>query len=63
LTGLLSGVFASRLLANVVYQANPLDPVVLVGAVFTMALLGILASAVPALRALAIDPSGLMREE
>jgi predicted permease len=63
LMGLLLGAFASRLLANVVYQANPLDPVVLGGAVFTMALLGILASATPALRAIAVDPSRLMREE
>jgi ABC-type antimicrobial peptide transport system permease subunit len=63
LMGLLLGAFAGRLLANVVYQANPLDPVVLGGAVFTMALLGILASAAPALRALAVDPSSLMREE
>jgi predicted permease len=63
LTGLLLVVFATRLLADVVYQADPLDPVVLGGAVFTMALLGILASATPALRALAVDPSRLMREE
>jgi len=61
--GLLLGVFASRLLAQIVYQANPRDPVVVVGAVLTMALLGVAASAVPALRALAIDPSKLMREE
>jgi predicted permease len=61
--GLLLGVFASRLLEKIVYQANPLDPVVLGGAVLGMALLGIAASATPALRALAVDPSRLMREE
>jgi len=63
LAGLLLGVFASRLLGQIVYQANPMDPVVLGGAVITMALLGIAASAIPALRALAVDPSRLMREE
>jgi ABC-type antimicrobial peptide transport system permease subunit len=63
LAGLLLGVFASRLLGNIVYQADPLDPVVLGGAVLTMALLGIAASATPALRALAVDPSRLMRDE
>jgi ABC-type antimicrobial peptide transport system permease subunit len=63
LLGLLSGVLASRLLGHVVYQANPRDPVVIVGAVVTMALLGIAASAIPALRALAVDPSKLLREE
>jgi predicted permease len=61
--GLLSGVFATRLLAQIVYQANPRDPVVLGGAVLTMALLGIVAAAIPAWRALAVDPSELMREE
>ena len=61
--GLLSGVLASRLLGQIVYQANPRDPVVVGGAVLTMALLGILASAIPARRALGVDPSRLMREE
>jgi len=63
LLGLLLGVFAKRLLEHVVYQANPLDPIVVIGAVLTMALLGIAASAFPALRALAVDPSKLLREE
>ena len=61
--GLLSGIFATRLLGRIVYRANPGDPVVVAGAVLTMALLGIAASAVPAWRALAVDPSKLMREE
>ncbi len=63
LVGLLFGVFASRLLGQIVYQANPRDPVVVVGAVLTMAVLGLAASAIPALRALAVDPSKLLREE
>jgi ABC-type antimicrobial peptide transport system permease subunit len=61
--GLLSGVFANRLLGQIVYRANPRDPVVVGGAVLTMALLGIAASAIPAWRALGVDPSKLMREE
>ena len=63
LAGLLLGAFASRLLEQIVYQANPRDPVVVGVAVLTMALLGIAASAIPALRALAVDPSKLLREE
>ncbi len=63
LVGLLLGVFASGLLGQIVYQANPRDPVVIGGAVLTMALLGLAASAIPALRALAVDPSKLLREE
>ncbi len=61
--GLLAGIFASRLLAHIVYQANPRDPVVVACAILTMALIGISASAIPAAKALAIDPSTLMREE
>lgn len=61
--GLLAGIFASRLLGRIVYQANPLDPMVVGGAVLTMALLGMAASAIPAWRALAVDPSKLIRQE
>jgi predicted permease len=61
--GLLAGLFANRLLGQIVYQANPRDPLVVGGAVLTMALLGIAASAIPARRALSVDPSKLMREE
>jgi ABC-type antimicrobial peptide transport system permease subunit len=61
--GLLSGAFANHLLGRIVYQANARDPLVVGGAVLTMALLGVAASAIPARRALAVDPSKLMREE
>ncbi len=61
--GLLAGVFASRLLGHLVYRADPGDPMVVGGVVLTMALLGVAAAAVPARRALAADPSELMREE
>ena len=63
LVGLFVGFFANRWLGEIVYQANPREPVVVLGAVLTMALLGVAASAIPALRALAVDPSKLMREE
>jgi ABC-type antimicrobial peptide transport system permease subunit len=61
--GLLSGVFANRLLGRIVYQANSRDPLVLCGAMATMALLGAVASWIPAQRALRVDPSRLMRED
>ena len=61
--GLLVGILASRLLASVVYQATPRDPVVLAGVVLAMLLLGLLATWIPARRALAIDPAILMRED
>jgi predicted permease len=61
--GLLLGILASRVLASIVYQATPRDPVVLAGVVLAMLLLGLLATWIPAQRALSIDPSILMREE
>jgi ABC-type antimicrobial peptide transport system permease subunit len=63
LLGLLAAFSASRLLGQIVYQANPSDPAVVGSVVLTMALLGIAASAIPARRALNVDPSKLMREE
>jgi ABC-type antimicrobial peptide transport system permease subunit len=63
LVGLLAGILARPLLGQIVYQANPGDPIVLCGVTLTMALLGIAATALPARRALAVDPSQLMREE
>jgi predicted permease len=61
--GLGLGVAASRFLAFVVYQATPGDPVVLGGVVAAMLLLGIVATWVPAARALRADPMMLLREE
>ena len=61
--GLLLGILASRVLASIVYQATPRDPLVLGGAVLAMALLGLLATWVPAHRALAINPLVLLRDE
>jgi ABC-type antimicrobial peptide transport system permease subunit len=61
--GLVLGILASRVLASIVYQATPRDPFVLGGVVLTMALLGLVATWIPAQRALAIDPLALLREE
>jgi len=61
--GLLLGILASRVLALIVYQATPRDPLILAGVVVAMSLLGLLATWVPARRALSIEPSMLMREE
>jgi predicted permease len=63
IAGLILGVLASRVLAFVVYQATPRDPLVLAGVVLAMALLGLLATWIPAQRALRIDPLRLLREE
>jgi predicted permease len=61
--GLLLGVLASRLLAMLVYQATPRDPLVLLGAVAAMAVVGLVATWIPASRALGVDPAQLLRNE
>jgi hypothetical protein len=61
--GLLLGILASRVLALIVYQATPRDPLVLAGSVLAMALLGLLATWIPAQRALHVNPVKLLREE
>jgi predicted permease len=62
-TGVVLGVMASRLLAFLVYQATSRDPLVLAGTVLTMALIGVVATWIPARRALGVNPAQLLREE
>ncbi len=61
--GLGLGILASRVLASIVYQATPRDPMVLMSVVVAMALLGLVATWIPAQRALSLDPMLLLREE
>src|SRR5277367_3070576 len=61
--GLVLGLLATKVLAFIVYQATPRDPFVLSGVVLAMALLGLLATWIPAQRALAVDPVILLRAE
>jgi ABC-type lipoprotein release transport system permease subunit len=59
----LLGLLATSILAHIVYQASPRDPLVLGGVVLAMAVLGLVATWIPAQRALGLDPSRLLREE
>jgi predicted permease len=61
--GLFLGILATKVLAFIVYQANPRDPLVLAGVVLAMSLLGLVAMWIPAQRALLVDPLILLREE
>jgi predicted permease len=61
--GLLLGILASRVLASIVYTATPRDPLVLAGVVLAMSFVGLLATWIPAQRALSLDPLKLLREE
>ena len=62
-SGLILGLLASRVLASIVYQASPRDPLVLTGVVVAMSLLGLLGTWIPAQRALSVNPLILLREE
>ena len=61
--GLVLGILAARVLALIVYQATPRDPLVLAGVVISMAVLGLIATWIPAQRALSVDPMMLLRED
>ncbi len=61
--GLILGIAATRVLSFIVYQATPRDPLVLTGVVLAMLILGLLATWIPAQRALGADPLVLLREE
>ena len=61
--GLLLGLLATKVLAYIVYQATPRDPLVLAAVVLAMLFLGLLATWIPAQRALSVNPLKLLREE
>jgi predicted permease len=60
--GLIGGVLGARVLAHLISFASTRDPLVLSGVVLTMMLLGLVATWIPARRALAIDPARLLRD-
>jgi predicted permease len=61
--GLALGLLATKVLSYIVYQAAPNDPLVLGGVVLTMLALGLVATWIPAQKALAVNPIILLREE
>jgi predicted permease len=63
LAGLALGMGASRLLENIVYQATPRDPLVIIAVVLTMGAVGIAAAYRPARRALTLDPAEVLRQD
>jgi predicted permease len=61
--GALAAVFATRLLSSLLFQVNPLDPLVLICATLSIFLLALAASVVPARRAASIEPMQALRSE
>jgi predicted lysophospholipase L1 biosynthesis ABC-type transport system permease subunit len=61
--GLAGAIAASRLLRSLLFQVNPYDPFVLVGAAIAILMLSLAASALPAQRAASVDPIQALREQ
>jgi predicted permease len=61
--GILLGLANTRILAAIVYGASANDPLVVCAVVLTMLATGILSAALPARRALTVEPASLLREE
>jgi len=61
--GLALGLASVRLLASIVYQATPRDPVVLCAVGVTMTLVALAAAWVPARCAVSVDPIRSLRHE
>jgi predicted permease len=61
--GAIGAVFATRLLRSLLFQVDPLDPLVIVLAALSIFLLALAASIVPARRAASIEPMQALRAE
>jgi len=61
--GLALGIVSARLLASIVYQATPRDPVVLGGVAAVMCAVALISAWIPARRAISVDPIRSLRHE
>lgn len=61
--GLVGAVAATRLLAGLLYETAPADPVTLLAAAALLALVALLANLLPARRAVRVQPMAVLREE
>ncbi len=61
--GLAGALALTRVLSSLLFDVSPLDRVVLVAATCLMALVGLVAAALPAIRAARVDPTITLRSE
>jgi len=61
--GMIGALFLTRVLSSLLFQVNPMDPLTLGLAAATLALVGLVASFVPARRAAKVDPIVALRNE
>ncbi len=60
--GLLASVAASQIMTSILYHASTREPVILFAATVSMSLVGLVASWIPARRALGVDPARTLRD-
>lgn len=61
--GLVAAVGLTQLMTGLLYQVRPLDPLTFAAVPITLALVALVASYVPALRAMRVDPVTALRTE
>lgn len=61
--GLAGAIATTQLLRSLLFQVNPFDPLVLIGAAVVILMLSLAASMLPAQRAASIDPMHALRDE
>jgi ABC-type antimicrobial peptide transport system permease subunit len=59
--GIALALAAGKLIASLLYGISPRDPSVMIGAAVILALIGIAASVIPALRAARVEPATALR--
>ena len=62
-TGTLAALASAKVLSTLVFGVSPSDPLTLAAVAATLALVALLASLVPAYRALSLDPVKVLRAE
>jgi predicted permease len=62
-TGAVAALFSTRLLRTLLFQVNPLDPIVILVATLSIFFLVLAASVIPARRAASIEPMQALRNE
>ena len=63
LAGLAGALALTRVLSSLLFEVSPLDPAVLASAAAVMAVIGLVAAALPASRAARVDPATALRSE
>ena len=61
--GLLAALGSARIIESMLYEVKAIDPVSFVSVVLLIALVSVGASAVPAIRAMSIDPMSALKDE